>query len=897
MKHILYRLFCYFALMQIGFATDQSAPFAPRLINRQEALAAAQTAGLATYPNAEAVIVDALQQVSYNSDGTYEQSDEVYLKILTEEARRNNLTLESYFTIPYQRGPEDCRIDEVEIIKPDGTTHPIDVQQQSRISINSGDMDKNIYNPNSKKISVNVTGLEIGDVLHYRLYDRIVQARMADTWADWITVEGTLPIIRKTVEVSAPAERPLLSRALKDPYEATVSETITTNSDQIIYSWTAENVPRMFPEPNMPPVHTVVQRQLVSTVPDWEYISRWYWNLSVPHFDITPEIIETVENLTQELPPQEQIEALFTFVSQQIRYMGITVEATAPGYEPHDVKDTFNARHGVCRDKAALLVAMLRQAGFEAFPTLIHSGPKKDPEVPQPYFNHAIVAVRNADGSYQLMDPTDENTRQLFPAYLGNTSYLVATPEGDPLRTAPVSPAEENLLRITTTGSLTASGILQAETKLQFEGINDNAYRGAFANWKPEKRTRFLQNLVKRIVPTARIDTITITPENLMDTSESLAVTLNYTSESPIFLEGTQTRTLPLPFFGTSAGMVNFMIGKTGLHKRAYPLMSDIACGVDEQITLQLPATTGEPVSLPVYSTCDTNGVFWQADCQISNRTLQAHEQFLLKEPEYAPAAYLSLKKTLRQMEQDYKQMVLFARPDAQNSADAEIISSTVTYTLDTPHAWTEQRNVSRRILSYAGKKQYAELKLSFNPAWEGLSLDYARVISADGSTTSTISPQEINIMDAAWSGEAPRYPAAKEFVASFPAVEVGSVIEFQLTRTCSNRPFFYAQEYFQFFDPLNTKTVCWEYLSTTPLTIIPTPDNRLLGQTTPETADLRMKQCWSITNAPPVKEEDALPPGTHSHQPYLPHPAAGLPTQPASINSLPLPPATNKTP
>ena len=86
-------------------------------------------------------------------------------------------------------------------------------------------------------------------------------------------------------------------------------------------------------------------------------------------------------------------------------------------------------------------------AGFEAFPVLIEPDAKKDPEVPQPYFGHAITAVRHKDGSYILMDSTDESTRRLLPSYLDNKSYLVASPEGDPLRTSPIVPAAENMLQ------------------------------------------------------------------------------------------------------------------------------------------------------------------------------------------------------------------------------------------------------------------------------------------------------------------------------------------------------------------------------------------------------------------------------------------------------------------
>ena len=36
---------------------------------------------------------------------------------------------------------------------------------------------------------------------------------------------------------------------------------------------------------------------------------------------------------------QEKIESIFKFVSQEIRYMGITTELESPGYEPHEVAD------------------------------------------------------------------------------------------------------------------------------------------------------------------------------------------------------------------------------------------------------------------------------------------------------------------------------------------------------------------------------------------------------------------------------------------------------------------------------------------------------------------------------------------------------------------------------
>ncbi len=74
----------------------------------------------------------------------------------------------------------------------------------------------------------------------------------------------------------------------------------------------------------------------------------------------------------------DKVKALFYYVSKNIRYMGLTPEKDRPGFEPHDVSLTFEKKYGVCRDKAGLLVEMLRLAGFKAYPVLINIGAKRD---------------------------------------------------------------------------------------------------------------------------------------------------------------------------------------------------------------------------------------------------------------------------------------------------------------------------------------------------------------------------------------------------------------------------------------------------------------------------------------------------------------------------------------
>ena len=107
-------------------------------------------------------------------------------------------------------------------------------------------------------------------------------------------------------------------------------------------------------------------------------------DLSSPHLEATtPEMKQTVESLIAGSETDlDRIKALFYYVSKKIRYMGVTPEKDRPGFEPHDVRLTFDKKYGVCRDKAALLVSMLRMAGLKAYPVLINVGVKKGPGGP-----------------------------------------------------------------------------------------------------------------------------------------------------------------------------------------------------------------------------------------------------------------------------------------------------------------------------------------------------------------------------------------------------------------------------------------------------------------------------------------------------------------------------------
>src|SRR5207237_6759909 len=79
---------------------------------------------------------------------------------------------------------------------------------------------------------------------------------------------------------------------------------------------------------------------------------------------------------------------------KNVRYTG--VEFGESSLVPQFASETLKRRYGDCKDKATLLVTMLRSAGIPANLALLNSGPRRDIDTNLPgigMFDHVIVYV------------------------------------------------------------------------------------------------------------------------------------------------------------------------------------------------------------------------------------------------------------------------------------------------------------------------------------------------------------------------------------------------------------------------------------------------------------------------------------------------------------------------
>ena len=769
------------ALMMLAaaFATAASVPFAAEVTAER-------------FPDADTVVLEEYERVRYNPDGTSETFEECVSKILTEQGRRG----ESSQSLEYSKRYGEAEISYVAKVAADGSESPIDISKTIKEATDNGSMTSNIYDPLDRKITATVPGLKVGDVLKVRTRRKVLKPRCRGKFADISVMEWDRPILRSVYEVTAPRELPLRKIAIRHALGNVVTNFTEKSDGTLVYSFVATNSPQAFPEPDMPPLYTQVQGVRVSTASSWQELSSWYWELCAPHLAKTNAAMRAkVDALAAANADRTQLmRALFRFVSQEVRYMGLTLEDASPGYSPHDVDITFDNRYGVCRDKAALLVAMLRMAGFRAFPVLIHVGAKQDPEVPQPFFNHAIVAIEAESGipptvsKYVLMDPTNENTKDVFPSYLCDKSFLVCRAEGENLMTSPVPPPELNQLSVATSARLSKDGSMFVESKITMNGINDTVYRGGLVRRTPEERVRLFESIAKAVNPSAELVKCEMRPKDMRNTEAMLEIDLAVKFGETL-LKGRTTDELSVPFFSKALGMVNFLLrGNTSLAERRYPLAIETTTRVCEKVTVELGEAVGEIKKLPDDISVD-GGRRFSRSFRIENGALVAVRSFTIDAVEFDPQAYVKLREDIKAIEKAERTRPVF-RKNVLADADErtiDLVSETWTSGAEAK-SWVTTNSVVKEILTYKGKKSASELKFSYNPTWEKVELVYAVVSNRDGRV-SKVTAREMNVMDAGWVSSAPRYPASKLLVVNLPSVEIGSVISYRTVRTVTDAP------------------------------------------------------------------------------------------------------------
>ena len=261
-------------------------------------------------------------------------------------------------------------------------------------------------------------------------------------------------------------------------------------------------------QPNLPPDAARYPEIRFSTGASWQAIATEYAKIVDAHAD-TASVKPLVEKLIAgKTSAAEKETAILDYVDREVRYTGIEFGEAA--IVPHSPDVVLNQKYGDCKDKATLVVAMLRAAGIDAYVALLNVGGRMNVPEELPgmgLFDHAIVYVPGPPALW--IDATDRYARLgQLPAGDQDRLALVARSQTTALTRTMQSSSRDNVIVEYREIKLGNSGPAAITERTQPKGVFESNYRGYYAD-KPDKDTREnLQGYVKNQYLSEKLTTV-----------------------------------------------------------------------------------------------------------------------------------------------------------------------------------------------------------------------------------------------------------------------------------------------------------------------------------------------------------------------------------------------------
>jgi hypothetical protein len=403
----------------------------------------------------------------------------------------------------------------VEVYRADGSVRKIDVST----AVDYAAPARQIY-WGARQIMIEVGRLSKGDVLAYQIskkgftYALLTAGEMTDDeerfippmrgqFYDIVPFWVSEPTVCKQYSVSVPADKPVQYEF----YQGACRSSIRMADGRKVLNFEVQDVLPVAKENYMVDLYDAAPKLMLSSTPEWKDKSLWFYGVNEDFGSFEP--YEPAQKMVDKIikgakDDMEKISRLTHWVADNIRYSGISM-GKGEGYTLHPTKMNWDDRCGVCKDKAAILISMLRMAGFEAYPAMTMAGSRIE-SIPADHFNHCVTVVKLADGTYMPLDPTwVPYSRELWSSAEQQQNYLPGIPEGSDLCLTPVSAPVNHFFRVSIKSTIDEKGTLRGELTVSADGQSDRAVRSPFTTGlKSQIRNRLESELLK-VSPNARL--------------------------------------------------------------------------------------------------------------------------------------------------------------------------------------------------------------------------------------------------------------------------------------------------------------------------------------------------------------------------------------------------------
>lgn len=306
------------------------------------------------------------------------------------------------------------------------------------------------------------------------------------------------------------------------------------------HEWTCGYLPYRPSEPLMPPWEYELRQVRLSCYNekdlrathflDWGKVAMWATDIQRIKNPPADSIVRLASFLCEGLAdPTEKLKSIVEYVRDEIRY--VAVEFGEGRFQPRDALATCVNRYGDCKDKAALVRALLDAAGIKSNSVLAMTEGPVDADFPTPFqFNHVIVAVsltelpgydstsKSCVGGYLFLDPTSTSTPfGSLPTELQGTRVLKVSESDTALMQLPQLAPTDRLSRCHATATLGEDYHLTAEVSVVNYGHRAGEVRYTRMHTPAAEQIKGFQQLFSE-----SMQNVTVSDYNMGDSDDSV---------------------------------------------------------------------------------------------------------------------------------------------------------------------------------------------------------------------------------------------------------------------------------------------------------------------------------------------------------------------------------------
>ncbi len=582
-----------------------------------------------------------LAVTSIYTNGLASRFHQVVFQPLTEEAAAE---ARQYF-IQYEGDKQDIELRLARVYRKDGTVAEATESGESAANNPAIAMYTSV-----RVFTVSFPRLSPGDVveLRYRVDDVAVRNEVADQFSEIEFIQGQEPTLSSEYVVIAPKARPL--KTFVANLEG-VTKTEKDDGDEHILSFSATDVPALTIEPGMPPAGEVAGQIHVSTFASWEALGLWYWGLARDQLDVDDEVRKKVREIAGSAKTdEEKIRAVYRYATL-LRY--VALEFGIEGIKPRRCALSVARGWGDCKDKATVIVTMLRELGIPAKLVLVRTGMKGDLPKGAPAsisaFDHAIAYVPSLD---LFLDGTAEGSGSTELPGMDRGSVALVIDEQTPklVRMPEAAASASPHLRKVELG-LAADGSADLRFESNVKGVHAAGWRGRY-HAEGTRRERATQDL-SRVFGAVEIgkDPASLVVKDSDDVEKAITLEVKGRAAVAARKEGDA---LSVP----AAASLELVSTLATLSSRKMPLVVGGLSLSEEERTIKLPA--GMKVRrLPDAVSIDNAYGTVQVDAKQEGGKVVIKSRMLLKKPRIQPAEYAGFREFCQKADDALSQRVV----------------------------------------------------------------------------------------------------------------------------------------------------------------------------------------------------------------------------------------------